>query len=256
MTERGTSFRYDAFISYRHTENDRQWAKCLLESLETYRVPKSLVQQGFPSRIQRVFRDEDELPTSAELGENIRLALEASTYLIVICSKDTPSSQWVNQEVLTFREWGRHDRILALLVEGEPHESFPEALGQIRTTRVNEAGESEEVLEEVEPLAADVRPRAGESESSLKEKALLRIAASLVGCRYDDLRQRHARRAQRLRRIRGAIAAAMVLLLGIGGFFYWDHNRLKTAYFSHKIERHGAPEGIGELAEEQFRGRG
>ena len=78
MTQQGTSFRYDAFISYRHKELDRKWAQWLLESLETYKVPQSLVKQGFAPRIQRVFRDEDELPTSADLGENIRLALEAS----------------------------------------------------------------------------------------------------------------------------------------------------------------------------------
>ena len=66
------SFRYDAFISYRHTEGDRAWAKWLLEALETYRVPKELVKRGFPARIQRVFRDEEELPTSASLSENIK----------------------------------------------------------------------------------------------------------------------------------------------------------------------------------------
>ena len=140
----GTSFRYDAFISYRHTPQDRQWAQWLLESLETYKVPKSLVKQGFAPRIQRIFRDEDELPTSADLGENIRLALEASTYLIVICSKDTPESQWVNQEVQTFRDWGRHDRILALLVDGEPGESFPEVLGQIKETVTHPDGTTTE----------------------------------------------------------------------------------------------------------------
>ena len=69
MSEQGTAFRYDAFISYRHKDLDRTWAKWLLESLETYRVPKALVKQGFSPRIQRIFRDEDELPTSADLGE-------------------------------------------------------------------------------------------------------------------------------------------------------------------------------------------
>ncbi len=59
------SFAYDVFISYRHTERDRAWAKWLLEALETYRVPKTLQQRGFPARIGKAFRDEDELPTPA-----------------------------------------------------------------------------------------------------------------------------------------------------------------------------------------------
>jgi hypothetical protein len=60
-------YLYDIFISYRHTEKDRAWAKWLLESLETYKVPKSLQKKGFPARIGKAFRDEDELPTSADL---------------------------------------------------------------------------------------------------------------------------------------------------------------------------------------------
>ena len=71
MTEPATEFRYDVFISYRHTPGDRKWAGWLLESLETYKVPTELVSQGARSGIDRVFRDEDELPSSADLGENI-----------------------------------------------------------------------------------------------------------------------------------------------------------------------------------------
>ena len=47
MTPQGTAFRYDAFISYRHKELDRRWAQWLLEALETYKVPRTLVKQGF-----------------------------------------------------------------------------------------------------------------------------------------------------------------------------------------------------------------
>ena len=208
--------RYDAFISYRHTESDRRWATWLLESLEKYRVPKALVEQGFPARITRVFRDEDELPTSANLADNIQEALEASAFLIVICSRDTPESQWVNEEVLTFRRLGRHDRILALLVDGEPRDSFPEALGQIRTSEEGPDGELVEVVKDVEPLAADVRPRAGESNRALKDKALLRIASTIIGCRYDDLRQRHQRRARRERISKSLIACVVLGALIVG----------------------------------------
>ena len=39
-------FRYAAFISYRHLENDRKWAKWLHSALERYRFPK-VVQQTY-----------------------------------------------------------------------------------------------------------------------------------------------------------------------------------------------------------------
>ena len=167
-------YRYDVFVSYRHKDVDRGWAKWLVESLETFKVPAGLIAKGAKAGIDRVFRDEDELPTSANLGENIEKALLASRYLIVICSKDTPESKWVNEEVKTFREWGRHDRILALLVDGEPSESFPQALGEIRETTTHDNGTTTGANAEVEPLA-DVRPRADEAPKLQKQKALLRI---------------------------------------------------------------------------------
>ena len=60
--------RYTVFISYRHVEPDREWAKWLHGALETYRVPKRLAQErGLPRRrrgIGTVFRDEEELAAS------------------------------------------------------------------------------------------------------------------------------------------------------------------------------------------------
>ena len=45
-TSSPTPFRYDAFISYRHVEPDRAWAKWLHGALQTYRVPEQLVANG------------------------------------------------------------------------------------------------------------------------------------------------------------------------------------------------------------------
>ena len=87
-----TTYRYDAFISYRHLELDRTWAKWLHKALETFRTPKALVAAGAPARIKRVFRDEEELPASSDLSGVINEALEQSRYLIVVCSSRTPES--------------------------------------------------------------------------------------------------------------------------------------------------------------------
>lgn len=154
--------RYDAFISYRHVEPDRSWAKWLHGALETYRVPRQLVAEGYPKRLTRVFRDEEELPANADLSSQITAALDESRFLIVVCSPRAVESRWVNAEVEHFRKLGRHDRILALLIEGEPAASFPKALVEIRSSVVDAASDgttsTREVIEDVEPLAADVRP--------------------------------------------------------------------------------------------------
>lgn len=209
-------YRYAAFISYRHTPTDRKWAKWLHTALETYRVPARLRrEQSLPARVGRVFRDEDELPASAELKADIDTALRESRFLIVICSPRTPESLWVNREVERFRELARHDRILAMLVEGEPAESFPPALREIRRSLTDDSGTTIERIEEVEPLAADVRPRATESPRQQKRMAQLRLSACLLGVRFDELRQREQER--RTRRLTTMLTATAILMLTMGG---------------------------------------
>lgn len=219
-----STFRYDAFISYRRDEPDLGWAKWLHGALETYRVPRELVAKGLPRRLTRVFRDEEDLSADADLSSQITAALEQSKFLIVVCSPRAVESRWVNAEVEHFRKLGRHDKILALLIEGEPRESFPKALVEIRKTVVEQgadgAATTREVIEDVEPLAADVRPeRSDQKAHVLRGHARLRLLACILGCRFDDLRQRDAeRRAKRLRTIGAGLAALVLVMVGLTGF--------------------------------------
>ena len=94
--------KYDAFISYRHTDLDIFVAEKIHKLLETYVAPKSVLKKSAKRKINRVFRDKDELPTSSNLSDNIMEALSNSEYLIVICSPRTPESYWVRTEIETF----------------------------------------------------------------------------------------------------------------------------------------------------------
>ena len=211
-------YRYDAFVSYRHVQPDRKWAKWLHTALETYRTPKKLVQQrGIASRVTRVFRDEEELPASADLSQVIDTALQQSRFLIVVCSRRTPESEWVNREVLRFRELGRNDQVLALLIDGEPSEAFPVALREIRRTIIDVKGRSAEKIDEVEPLAADVRefPARGENSRYLRRMARLRLLAAILGCRFDDLRQREQERNARQLRVTGTVLGLLLTLMTV-----------------------------------------
>jgi len=163
-----SDFVYDAFISYRHVDRDRKCAKWLFEKLETYRTPKSLQRLGVPKRLKKIFRDEDELPTSSDLNKDIYDALIKSRFLIVICSTETPKSLWVDKEIQIFRELGRDNRIIALLIESEPARSFPYSLFHIKKHLIRSDGSLIDVDEEKEPLAADIRPRSGEKIKYLK----------------------------------------------------------------------------------------
>jgi hypothetical protein len=245
------NLQYDIFISYRHTERDRAWAKWLLDGLETYRVPKSLQKKGFPARIGKAFRDEDELPTSADLSTNIQQALEGSRFLLVICSKDTPSSLWVDKEVQTFRKLGKGDHIIPLLVEGTPETSFPASLNTLKKPVKQLDGTIIEFSEPLEPIAADVRPRNDEKTSKLKHLALLRILSAILGCTFDDLRQRDLQRQVKKKRIIYSIAAALALIVIGVSLYFWDYNRVKVAYYNTMVYRWGVPEGVGKLSEKE-----
>jgi hypothetical protein len=74
-----------------------------------------------PKRLYPVFRDREELPTSADLSNNIRSALRQSRFLIVVCSPHSAESLWVNEEIKIFKAMGREARVLCLIVEGEPN---------------------------------------------------------------------------------------------------------------------------------------
>ena len=223
------NFRYWAFISYSHA--DRKWGDWLHHALETHRIPKPLVgqetQRGepVPPRVFPVFRDREELPTSANLGTVIGEALRESRYLIVICSPRAALSRWVNQEILDYKRLGRENRILALIVDGEPNaadgkpgfgadmECFPEALKH----PLGPDGELEK-SRRTEPIAADAR-----SDRDGKLNAKLKLLAGLLGVNYDDLKRRDEERRRRQQRLAVSISTALVLVFAaLAGTAAWQ----------------------------------
>ena len=194
--------RYDAFISYRHTEPDMFVAKKVHKTLETFRIPKKIRKATGKKKIERVFRDQEELPIGSDLGNNIETALASSEYLIVICSPRAKESDWVKREIDTFISMHGREKVLAVLVEGEPGDSFPEAI------LADEHGNP------VEPLAADVRGESiGEIRKKLKTECM-RLAAPILGCSYDDLRQRH--RERKMRKIIAIFVGISILGVAFG----------------------------------------
>ncbi|MBL4852171.1 MAG: TIR domain-containing protein [Gammaproteobacteria bacterium] len=243
-------YKYAAFISYRHVDPDRKWAEWLIHALETYRVPKALQKVGFPARIGKVFRDKDELPSDGSLNAQIETALKASRFLVIICSPNTPHSRWVSREIEIFKELGRADKIFPLIIDGEPDESFPKVLTTTKLISFDEAA-ANPPKKDIEPIGADVRPVVGKSDKEIKKDECIRIVAGLLGCAYDDLKQRDKQREAKKKRQRllGGIAAVLIAL--VGGAYYWDYNRIKTDYYIDYSTVYGIPEGLGKVSEKQ-----
>jgi WD40 repeat protein len=217
-------YHYWAFISYSH--KDAAEARWLRRNIEAYRIPDNLLKDGRTpkgepapkrKRFSPIFRDRDELPASADLGEAIEDALVASRYLIVICSPNSAQSKWVNREVEIFIQLGRSDRIFPYLVDSETGlrgivRRF--ILKLIRTfTHIGdsqpEVRSAQEhfppALKDQEPLAADAR-RKGDG----RHNAKLKLLAGMLGVGFDALKQRD--RQQRARRFRLGVAVALVLV--------------------------------------------
>ena len=221
----GEAGRYAAFISYSHA--DHEIANWLHRRLEGYRIPKGIAASRKNRRIGKLFRDRVELASSHDLGGDIRRALDASDALILLCSPRAAKSPYVAEEIRRFKETGKGERILAAIVDGEPHaagkpgrradeECFPRAL----LYRLGPDGAIGDEPEPAEPIAADVRTgRDG------RENGALKIIAGLLGAGLDDLVQRE-KQAERARRRRANVIAGVMTVLALGaagggGFAWW-----------------------------------
>lgn len=232
-------YAYEAFISYRHLPHDHQVAVRLQRSLEGFRIPKALRKDPTKKRLGKLFRDEDELPIASSLPNQIDEALRRSSILIVISSPQMRESQWVQREIETFAAYHGRSRIRIALIEGEPDESFPELL--LTKTVVGADGSLSEVEEE--PLAADFRDLSRKHFDTER----LRLVASILGCGYDDLRQR-----MRARRQRVALAAAAVVSavsVSFGSFALWQRAQIRENL---RLAQINESELLAEEAEELY----
>lgn len=209
-------YTYDAFISYRHTELDKFVAENLHKMLEAFRLPGNVAKKKTEgrTRIERVFRDKEELPLTSNLEDPIMQALEQSEYLIVICSPRLRESLWCRKEIETFIGMHGREKVLAVLIEGEPHQSFPEELLYINETVQKPDGTTEVVKKPMEPLAADVRGKNKSAMLKAMRTEILRLLAPMFSVGYDDLRQRH--RERKMKRILAASLTGAAVCLAFG----------------------------------------
>jgi hypothetical protein len=192
--ERTVSSKYRAFLSYSH--RDKAWADWLHKSLEGYRIDRDLIGRDtpvgkIPTTLRPIFRDRDDFASGGSLKESTLQALAASEFLVVLCSPNAARSQYVNEEVRSFKAMGRAARIIPVIVDGEPEDPDRECFPPALKFEVKSDGRISEVYDE--PIAADAREHADG-----REIARQKIVAGLLGIGLDEVRKRAAR-AQRRR---------------------------------------------------------
>lgn len=187
--------RYWAFLSYSHA--DSKSADWLHGVLERFRVPAEVVgrrtdQFIVPASLAPIFRDRHELAASSDLSGEIREAIDCSRHLLVLCSPAAAASRWVNEEIRAFKRLRPDGKVLAAIVDGEPHAADParECLPAALTERYD--GRGRLAGHDAEPIAADLRPTADG-----RDKGLLKLVAGMLDLRLDELVQREERRRHR-----------------------------------------------------------
>src|SRR5215207_4831533 len=205
---------YFAFLSYSHV--DSAMAKWLHDRLEDFQVPSAiagkLTEHGIvPSRLTPIFRDRGELAAAGDLGTEIREALAASRFLIVLCSPAAAQSRWTNAEIDAFKRARPDGCVLAAILAGEPFASdvpgreAEECLPPALRTHYDRRGRPTKQI--AEPLAADLRD-GGDG----RRLGFLKLVAGMTGVGLDDLVQRDAiRRHRRLAVLAAASIAGMAV---------------------------------------------
>lgn len=214
----GGSHHYFAFLSYSH--RNQPMADWLHQALERFVVPSHLVGRitdhgPVPKRLTPIFRDLNELPASDDLGHEIRSAIAASRFLIVLCSPSAARSRWTNAEIEVFKRVRPDGCIFAAIVDGEPfasdlpgredEECLPKAL------RFKYDRRGRQTTTKAEPLAADLR-----GNGEVRRLGFLKLVAGMLGLGLDELVQRDTIRRQRhLAMVAGGSLVGMLVATGL-----------------------------------------
>ena len=230
-------YSYYAFISYNH--RDEKIAKWVQYRLEHYKLPSVARREiGEDISLRPVFRYVSDLGVGV-LRDALKKELEASKYLIVICSPNSAKpnikgEHWVNDEIRHFVALGRVDRIIPLIVEGVVDggdlECFPPALKEAGLVGVDIQKEDRQIV-------------------------IQKVVAKLLGLKPDILIDRY-REELRKRRLRLFLGILPLLILGlVGAVFSWDALRPVDAYYANYVDSYGLPEGIFPLETGELPGR-
>ncbi len=222
---------YNAFISYKHAPLDSKVAEDVQRRLERFNIPHSIRKKTGKKRIERVFRDKDELPITSDLTDTISNALSKAEYLIVICSPRTKESIWVDREIDFFLKNHDMNRILTVLAEGEPYEVIPERILKVEKEVTDYNGYTHTVTTEIEPLSCDYRMPF----SRAHKEEIPRLAAALIGCSYDELVRRQ--RAYRTKQIIAISAVVATAALIFGGYMLKSKMEVDAAYRQSMIDQ-------------------
>ncbi len=208
-----TDFKYRAFLSYSHADTPlAKWLHAHLESFPLRGLAGRETALGpVPKQLRPIFRDREDFSAGQTLTPQTVAALDASAALIVLCSPASAKSAAVNEEARLFKHRHPDRLIVPVILDGKPNHGVRECFPPALKFKLDAEGRVTDQPADV-PIAPDI-PEEG------RELVLSKVVASLIGVPSDEVYQRAERERKRQARIRNAIAAGVVILAGVGGYF-------------------------------------
>lgn len=206
------SERYDICVV--SPKSDAAIARTLAESIRRYRLPRTVKIQGNDLDYRRILLDCEDTP----MDDTVRAQLDGSRFLALICSPDTRQNRNILDRLEYFRTTHGQEEVIAIIVRGEPIDSFPESFIEKKVVRHIMPDMSViERIDTIEPVAADLRAQTRERQREVLRYETVRITASVLGLHPDDLEQRH--RARRKRAIMAVLSVVGAVCLAAAAIF-------------------------------------
>ena len=193
---------------------DAGTAQALVESIRRYRLPAGVKLPDPGLDYRRTVLDLSGKPMDAATRER----LDKSRCLVLFCSPDTRHDPDILEKMAYFRNAHGRERILAVIVRGEPIDSFPESFIEKKTVQhILPDMSVVERVDTIEPVAADLRGDTEKRRRELLRYETVRITASVLGLHPDDLEQRH--RARQRRAITATLSVVGAVCLAAAAVF-------------------------------------
>lgn len=219
--------KYIAFISY--SRKDKAIADWLHTKLESYRLPADVNLSGifdFRSKYFRpVFLDTQDLHVeNRPFTDRIRLSLENSSFLIVLCSKNSAKSEFVDREIKYFLEThqNNYSRIVPLFVD-EVDMAVPPAFGG--TT----------IMQRHFPIYNSKLAPSSEANNY----CFYQIIAYILGLNFSDIYNRYEiqsrREGRRKRHLMVAAIATLLVMIGVLCAYHYEFRRKSREIIEQKM---------------------
>lgn len=195
------------------TKRDEAVSRRLGESIRAYRLPSNVALPDPSLDYRRIVYD----CTGEPMDDEAREILDRSRFLVLICTPETRNNPAILERLQHFRERNGQERVVAVIAEGEPVDSFPESFIEKKTVRhILPDMTVTEREETIEPVAADLRGDTERRRREMLHYETVRITASVLGLHPDDLEQRHrARRRRAAAAVLAVVGSASLIAAGI-----------------------------------------